>query len=186
MTKQIKEGRPVLLVFREILPGDIRKQLASSNDAATGGGARDLRFRRAAVMTPVLGRMFPHQARQRGVVRGPVRWYTPAGTQEEALIEFWRPTEARAGEVRLGMIFRIKGWEVDETTYQESRAKGNSWFYFLVLDSNGTVWARLFQEENLDGELPIVRTYLRQRMQARKAAAAAFGSIDFETGTTAP
>jgi hypothetical protein len=186
MSKPVQEGGPVLLVFREVLPGDIRKQLALSNDASTGGGARDLRFRRGHLMTPILARMFPHPAGTTGVVRGPVRWFTSSGEQEDATIEFWRPTNAREGEVRLGQIHRIIGWEVNEADYNASRVNGKSWFYFLVLDANKTVWARLFQEENLDGELPAVRNYILARLGARRGKAAVFGSFDFVTGTKVP
>jgi hypothetical protein len=33
------------ILYKEIVEGDLRKFRAESNDAATGGGARDLRFR---------------------------------------------------------------------------------------------------------------------------------------------
>lgn len=44
------------VIFQVIEDGDRRKFEAVSNDADTGGGARDLRFRPANRFLPVLGR----------------------------------------------------------------------------------------------------------------------------------
>jgi hypothetical protein len=47
------------IVYYEIVEGDFRKFQAVSNDAPTGGGARDLRFRQYEKFLEVLKRLFP-------------------------------------------------------------------------------------------------------------------------------
>lgn len=177
---------PRLLVFREVLPGDVRKQRAESNDSATGGGARDLRFRHGDEMSPILTRMFPSPADEEGVTRGNVCWVDSDRRVQTAEIEFWRPTDARPNEVRLGCIYNVLSWNVDDAAYQESQRNGQRWFYYLVLDGRGRVWARLFRQEHLANENPLVRDYVRQRIADTPGNRAIFGSIDLITGETCP
>lgn len=57
------------ILYKEIVPGDLRKILAMSNDAVTGGGARDFRFGSFKTLLPVIRKMFPEtvkQSRKRG------------------------------------------------------------------------------------------------------------------------
>lgn len=52
------------ILFHEIADGDVRKFNAESNDADTGGGARDLRF--SLRFEAVLDRFFPQDAIKEG------------------------------------------------------------------------------------------------------------------------
>lgn len=179
-------GNPVLVVFREVLPGDLRKFRAESNDADTGGGARDLRFREGSRMSPVLARMFPNPADEAGVTRGDVYWVTSDDTAASGQVEFWRPTDARPNEVRLGRIYVVNGWIVDEEEYAAARNRGDIWFYLLVLDDTGRTWARILRGANLNRETPAFRDCVQRRIQERRGAAAVFGSLDFTTGEEVP
>ena len=51
--------RVILVVFKQLVEGDLRKFKAESNDADTGGGARDLRFRPYDRFDGAFERLFP-------------------------------------------------------------------------------------------------------------------------------
>ena len=186
MPNNLLPGDPVLVVFREVLPGDIRKIRAESNISPTGGGARDLRFRHGDMMTQVIRRMFPEPTFQTGVVKGRVHWIDQDGIVQYTNIEFWRPTEVRPNEVRLGRINNLRGWYIDEEAYNASQQNRMKWFFLLVLDDTDTVWARLFQEEYIEFQTPLFREYLRQRIHTSRGNSAVFGAIDFTTLETTP
>src|SRR4029079_6724773 len=52
------------VVFREIVPGDLRKVEADAQDAGTGGGARDLRFRPYEKFAPVFSVLLPERVQE--------------------------------------------------------------------------------------------------------------------------
>ena len=146
-------GRPLLLIFREVLPGDIKKQLAQSNIARSGGGARDLRFRNVKEWAPFFGRLFTTPGAKKGVAKGRVCWIDGAGRARSVDIECWRPTKARPNELRLGKIHLIGGWVVDEAAYAASYEKGERWFYCLFLDDRNRLWAKLLAEGDMSKSL---------------------------------
>jgi hypothetical protein len=98
--------------FQEISAGDRRKIEGKSNDAKTGGGARDLRFNYKQ-MHPFFVRMFPQTRaakRDSEVLRihhGTVSWIDNEGRNKVSPIEFWPPTVARPSEGRLGRINQL-------------------------------------------------------------------------------
>ena len=104
------------LVYKELLPGDYRKLAGQSNDADTGGGARDLRFPYAE-FDGIFARLLPGQrnlTRRRNGKRidlavrtGPVLLdeEAPEGvrtTQEEMIWE--SPTDSRPREGRIAQV----------------------------------------------------------------------------------
>lgn len=107
------------IVFQHIEDGDRRKFAAVSNDADTGGGARDLRFRPANRFMPVFGLMFPGRearVRNRGDAQ-PASLTLVSGmilTPQAALpdergprpIKIWPETDARPGECRISRVNR--------------------------------------------------------------------------------
>lgn len=108
------DGRGVVrLLFQNIENGDRRKFEAQSNDAETGGGARDLRFRPEAEFLPFFGRMFPHKRMQSRrskdvltqieVLSGEVKWIE-GGHEKRATMEVWPSTNARPSECRIARI----------------------------------------------------------------------------------
>lgn len=156
-------GKPVLLIFREVLPGDIKKQRAQSNITKSGGGARDLRFGSAKSWVPFLTRMFASPTPQKGVYQEPIHWVESDGTVKSSTASYWRPTKARPNELRIGTIHHIEGWKVDEKVFMEARAQGKRWFYGLYLDEKDMLWAKLIKEEALELEPKTIRDYIQKR-----------------------
>lgn len=102
----------VRVYFQEITPGDRRKIEGKSNDAQTGGGARDLRFPYKR-FRPFFRRMFPssrigdRDGEQIVIHFGSVTWVDNAGHPQRSTIEFWPPTNARPSEGRLGRVNQL-------------------------------------------------------------------------------
>lgn len=103
------------IFFQEIREGDRRKLEARSNDAASGGGARDLRVPHAK-FGPIFRRLFPNdkvvQRRRGGIPKnttlysGKLYWVEEGATKEVA-VEYEPPTDARPSEGRIGRIHDI-------------------------------------------------------------------------------
>jgi hypothetical protein len=182
----LKPKKPVLMFFQEIKPGDVAKQKAASNKAATGGGARDLRIRPAQEFTKILSPMFPLPGSKTGVSQGNVHWFDKTNSIQSAQVEFWRPTEARPGEARLGRIHAIDAWTVDEPAYDAAIKAGMKWFYLLVMDADGIVWARLVKEENLPNENKSVRDYIHKRINETFVSHAVRGTMNFQSKKVYP
>lgn len=104
------------VLLQNIEEGDRRKFVAKSNDADTGGGARDLRFRPENEFLPFFGRMFPNKSNrvrnakgvrsQIEVVSGEVSWKEPTG-EKSAEMEVWPATDARPNECRIARISEL-------------------------------------------------------------------------------
>lgn len=108
-------GRVVRMVLHHLVPGDLRKFQAESNDSDSGGGARDLRFRPETVALRFFRQMFPQRreevtrdregnARQVEVAFGPIRWANgPGGVWQEGMLDAWPRTPSR-NEARLARV----------------------------------------------------------------------------------
>lgn len=159
-----KPGTPDLVFFQEVRTGDLLKLKGRSNiDGAAGGGARDLRIPKQ--FGSFLGEIFTKKGAEDGVSLAMVHWQNKDGSVGQAEKELWRPTGARPVEIRIARIGDVAGWHVDEDAYNADEAKGLRWFFLLMKDSNGVVWARLVYEANLDGEDHQFRDYVRRRIQ---------------------
>jgi len=49
-----------------------------------------------------------------------VYWRKEDGTTGKTAIYSWRPTDVRPGEARMGRIYHIDSWEVDEAEYRRA------------------------------------------------------------------
>src|SRR5580698_3495959 len=176
--------RPVLVFFNEVRPGDIKKWKMESNIRQSGGGARDLRMPKgyAAKIAP----MFPKPSSKTGVKNADVFWLEGDGKESKTSIYLWRPTDVRPQEARIGRIYNIDSWEVSEDEYGEDRKKGQKWFYLLVLDGDGKLWARTLLEKNLSGEDESVRKFIKKRIAETPAHQSVRGVIDFDSGEVYP
>ncbi len=142
-----------LVVYKEIVEGDFRKFRAESNDAPTGGGARDLRFRPYDVFAPVFEQLFPGkrmEARTRGKTRtqveilvGHFHWLNDRGGVESMEATFEPPTDARAGEGRIAVVYKYPCFNNLPPT-NEGRM-----LVLLIQHSNGQVWPRFATEDSL-------------------------------------
>jgi hypothetical protein len=165
------------IVYKEILPGDIRKFAAESNDSPSGGGARDLRFRPFESFRPIFRRMFPNNETD-GIFSG--RFYSMEGGREivrRAL--FHPPTNARPGEGRLANVDKclphdnLPSNEETVILLLIQRSDGKVWPHFITRSSlvNDDLW-----EEN------IKRMILNCFSAHRRSGVSMVGFIDFETG----
>jgi hypothetical protein len=98
--------RPVLVVYKEIVPGDVRKLRGASNDAPTGQGAKDLRFPWRA-FRPVMRELFTEDATGRGgreIRKARVLYVDNAGQPQYTELEYWPPTPSRPTEDRIARV----------------------------------------------------------------------------------
>lgn len=187
---EISEARPAgikRVVFKEILPGARRKFLARSNDADTGGGARDLRFRPFDRFDAIFAKLFP-EVRSEGASRGGARvqlkvrvgrFYWQEGRKvlsKEAT--FAPPTNARSeGYLRVVHTYPILNSPPPET---EGRL-----VLLLVQDDDDRVWPHFVTEPQLrsgDWHEAVAREVLACLNAPRPMGRAARGFKDFETG----
>lgn len=101
------QARPTLVVYKEIVGGDMRKLLAESNDdPARGGGARDLRFPTRA-FDPVLRLMFDQDKigpRGQAIRLGKFLYLNRDNKLDTTQLEYWPPTDTRKSESRIARI----------------------------------------------------------------------------------
>jgi hypothetical protein len=101
------QARPTLVVYKEIVGGDMRKLLAESNDdPSQGGGARDLRFPTRA-FDPVLRLMFNKDKtgpRGQAIRVGNFLYLDHDGKPDNTELEYWPPTNTRKSESRIARI----------------------------------------------------------------------------------
>lgn len=161
---KLKPGGPDFVFFQEVKAGDVLKLRGKSNvDEAAGGGARDLRIPKQ--FGAFLERIFTKPGTKKGVSVCGVQWQNRDGSVGHADMELWPATGARPAELRIARIGDVLAWQVDEAAFKADEAKGLRWFFLLMKDSNGVVWARLAYEANLDGEDPQFRDYVRRRIR---------------------
>ena len=89
-----------IVLYKKIVPGDIRKFRAESNDADSGGGARDLRFSPANMFFPILKRIFPNEGANGKTYTGTLLWENQPSTK----VTIHAPTKSRANEVRIAKV----------------------------------------------------------------------------------
>lgn len=93
-------------MYKEIVPGDLRKLVAESNDSTTGGGARDLRLPWRA-FRPVMHRVFTKNAVGRGgkpIRVATIDYLDDDGKIQQTELEYWPPTDSRPTEDRIARI----------------------------------------------------------------------------------
>jgi hypothetical protein len=159
----ISPGDPQYVFLQEVKEGDLRKQMAVSNDSATGGGARDLRM--PARFWQSLSRFFPNEISERERT-GEI--YSISGSIPRPVnISFWRPTGARPNEIRIGKIHLIESWMIDAAYYSNELAEGYILFYLLTIDSNHRVWARIMSSRHGHLNRPDFACFLRELIDAK-------------------
>lgn len=178
------------IVFKEIPPGDLRKFEAQSNDADTGGGARDLRFRNWDQWKHVLISLFPQPVtvyRRRDNQQVPLtaysgrfHWKGPDGGEysQEALLE--PPTDARPNEARIAQVHKYGCFHTLPPVVGTGRL-----LLLLVQMNDGRVWPVFATEYSLEREAwhPQVAEFLLEALRAdRPINVSAYGYVDFVTG----
>ena len=90
--------------------------------------------------------MFVLRGPKQGVRAGQVHWRDSRGRVISETIEWWRPTGARPNEGRIGRIPVIESWKVDKASFNSAQGRGHKWFWRLVLDNAGRLWADIVRQ----------------------------------------
>jgi hypothetical protein len=143
------------ILYKEIVPGDLRKFEAKSNDTPSGGGARDLRFGDYASMAPMIAKMFPkpvpltrRRKNQTTKVQGQsglLFWQTNQGVQSKEII-FEPPTTARKTE---GRIARVHLQPALDPTPILPLKENDKVFLVFAQRNDGQVWPFFTTESSL-------------------------------------
>ncbi|TBV05058.1 hypothetical protein [Phytopseudomonas dryadis] len=149
-------GQVARILYKEIVPGDLRKIHAESNDADTGGGARDFRFGSYPSIAAIVMKMFPNQVvetRRRSGVPTPTNiysgtfyWRDRTGNVLGANSYFEPPTDARPAE---GRITRVHEQPCLSTALMPTPTYNNRVFLLLIQLLDDTVWPFYAEEQTL-------------------------------------
>lgn len=177
--------KPLLVFFKEILVGDLRKQNAISNDSATGGGARDMRI--PVTVGEYLKPFFPEQSTADGVRRGIVQWEEGPELVSQAEIELWRPTAARPSENRIACIHRLTIWKIsDEPAFLADLKSSRRWFYILIKSDDNLIWASIMTAEHFSSADHKIKRAIEHRIEKTSANRAVNGVFDYVSGSVHP
>lgn len=186
-------GQVARILYKEIVAGDVRKIHAESNDADTGGGARDFRFGSYPNIAQIVMQMFPNQVienrRRNGVLvptviySGKFHWRDWNGNVYSADSFFEPPTDARPAE---GRITRVHEQPCLSTSKMPVPTEMNGVFLLLIQLGDGTVWPYYAEERTLRATGvwdPQVSERMLQCIDARRRAdQAVIGFFDFNNG----
>lgn len=169
-----------IIIYKEIKPGDLRKFRAESNDATTGGGARDLRFRPHERFDPIFERMFPDTVteRRKSVRVGTVHWHD-GKHQQRREAKYWPPTEARPGEGRWAKVHLFPPFQAEMPDDQGRLV------ILLIQNSKDEVWLRIETEMELrspDWDQRVVNAIFECIDSQPREDRSAQGYIDFTRG----
>lgn len=162
-----------LVIYKKIVPGDFKKFRAESNDAPSGGGARDLRFTPANVFTTQFSRMFPLGG-DRATLRGQFYWVGLTPTD----VTIHQPTNSRPNEVRIATVHECFPSEVIPGDCDDC-------VLLLVLRSDNRVYPAFTSEHSLseDNWHPAVKEPILRGLRAsRSAKKTPMGYVDIENG----
>lgn len=186
-------GGVVRILYKEIKLGDLRKIKAESNDAATGGGARDFRFGSFESLLPAIKKMFPetlNEKRRRAgkssaeVYKGVFHWETSAGGVDFQDSYFESPTDARPSE---GRIRRIHQYKCFDTANLPQGGPENRVLVLFIQLENDSVWPFFAEERTLRQQGlwdPVVANEILECLDAeRPAVKAVVGYKDFSKGS---
>ena len=136
------------VLYKEIVEGDRRKAEAKSNDADSGGGARDFRFPYAGVL-PAVEKIFPTKITKRGktIHQGVFCWYEPsASTPTKKLSEFSSPTQSRPSEGWISQVPKFSCFDLDR---MPNSGTGNRLLLLLIQRIDGSVWPHFAEETSI-------------------------------------
>jgi len=182
-------GQVARILYKELVEGDLRKLQAKSNDADTGGGARDFRFGSYKTLLPVIKQMFPQivkENRKRGgqivqidVFKGAFYWLDANGVAQNKDAFFEPPTDVRPQEGRISRVHEYPCFDASNVKI----GVGNRVLLLLIQLDDGSVWPYYAEERSLRTPLAwhaVVAKELLNCMDAeRPANQAVIGYRDF-------
>ena len=174
------------IIFREVMPGDLRKFTATSADADSGGGARDFRFTPFDKFDGVFARALPNReivTRVRKNVKTRVTLYTSTvsvprknGTAATKELRFEPPTTARDSEGRLAQLSKFG---------LEPPTNEGRFLLLIIEDASASVIVTFYSEQDLaSGQWhQTVNSFFKQVFAKPQKTNACQGYIDFERKT---
>lgn len=179
------------ILYKEIVPGDLRKFEAKSNDTPSGGGARDLRFGDYTSMAPMIAKMFPkpvsltrRRKKQVTTVQGQsglLFWQNKQGIQSKQVI-FEPPTTARKTEGRIAQVHLQPA--LDATPILPLKANDKVFLVFAQRN-DGQVWPFFTTESSLrtpgDWDERVANEILTCSGRRRARGVVVIGYRDFTT-----
>ena len=184
-----------LILYKEIVDGDLRKIMAKSNDSDTGGGARDFRFGSYKKLLPVIKQMFPTTVKldrkrddvvsQIDVFKGTFHWQKTAGGKVYTKESYFEPpTDVRPSE---GRIARVHEYGCFDTSLIPKGGDGNRVILLLIQNYDGEVWPHFAEEKSLrtpgDWDPVVAKELLKCIDAARPERRAVIGFCDFAAST---
>lgn len=182
-------GQVARILYKELKEGDLRKLQAKSNDADTGGGARDFRFGSYKTLLPVIKQMFPqtvNENRKRGgqivqidVFKGAFSWQNAKGDVQSKEAYFEPPTDVRPSEGRIARVHEYPCFDASHVKI----GVGNRVLLLLIQLDDGSVWPYYAEEKSLrtpNAWHPVVAKELLRCLDAeRPVNQAVIGYRDF-------
>lgn len=163
-------------IFKELVEGDFRKFIAQSNDADTGGGARDLRFKPQKVFYPFFEKMMAVKNSD-GTLDDEFHWNFD-GKGKRTKVKVHPPTNARPNEIRIAQVNRCIPDEAVPQNHEHiiflivQLSDNSLWPYFVTLSS-------IKNDDNWD---PNVKKVIEKAFNAnKKSSITATGFYDYET-----
>ena len=179
------------ILYKEIVEGDLRKILAQSNDADTGGGARDFRFGSYKQLMGVIKLMFPDIVKENrkrdgvisqiNVFKGTFHWRKTVGGAAHTKDSFFEPpTDVRPSE---GRIARVHEYGCFDTSLIPKGGAGNCVILLLIQNYDGEVWPHFAEEQSLrkpgDWNEVVAKELLKCIDATRAEKRAVIGYYDF-------
>lgn len=150
-TGPLREAGILRVVYKQVSPGDLRKLQAESNNAPTGGGARDFRLPYKD-FDPVMRKILPQTRQEERLRKGEritlsLHWgsvkFRLQGKEIEVNLDWETPTDARPREGRIPRIHTHFGLP------QENPELGAA--FFLIMQHETEVRADYAYEQHLRG-----------------------------------
>jgi hypothetical protein len=174
------DKRVVRIVLQRVDAGDLKKAKAVSNDAKTGGGARDLRFNPQKEFFPFFQRMFKGRSvqRKKTVCTGTVFW-DDASSEKSADLAVWPPYPSRPGECKIGKVASLN---IDGLIKNDPN--GGLSVILLFEQSDGTIRMFFTTETSLrnDGWDPKIKSFAKRWFDSGRKSA----FLDLEFGEQYP
>lgn len=179
------------ILYKEIVPGELRKFEARLNDTPSGGGARDLRFGDYFRIEPIVRAIFPNAVtlqRRRNGQSTQVKGYSGALYWERHSkvfskeVTFEPPTTARPSE---GRIAKVHDQPALDPSSILPLKKNDKVILVFAQRNDGQVWPFFTTQSSLrtdDWDPRVAREILRCIDGTRNAGVAVIGSRDFLTG----
>lgn len=168
------------VLCHEITDADIRKINAASNDAQTGGGARNLRF--SIDYVPCLDRFFPEEITYEGGTPyriGMFEHYDASGKRTTECVRYaFQPTEARPREVRIAQINKLDFF----LDLPELSGGDGILFMALIRKTDGIPQAQYLTERQIEaeGSNPVIAAAMRRALSKRKGKNAVVFSAELK------